>query len=91
LANTANGFFHRIESEALLILLDKEGVCASSGSVCLGDSDEPSHVIKAMKPEGKHSRSMIHVSLGLETTGAEVANVCDYAKSLVETLRAEIG
>jgi cysteine desulfurase len=37
-----------IESEALLILLDKEGICASWGSACLADSDEPSHVIKAM-------------------------------------------
>jgi cysteine desulfurase len=49
LANTANITFHGIESEALLILLDKEGICASSGSACLADSDEPSHVIKAMK------------------------------------------
>jgi cysteine desulfurase len=38
LANTANITFHGIESEALLILLDKEGICASSGSACLADS-----------------------------------------------------
>lgn len=44
LANTTNITFHGIESEALLILLDKEGICASSGSACLADSDEPSHV-----------------------------------------------
>ncbi len=50
-ANTTNITFHGIESEALLILLDKEGICASSGSACLADSDEPSHVIKAMKPD----------------------------------------
>jgi len=91
LANTTNITFHGIESEALLILLDKEGVCASSGSACLADSDEPSHVIKAMKPEGNQSRSMIRFSLGLETTGAEVANVCDYARRLAETLRAALG
>ena len=91
LANTTNITFHGIESEALLILLDKEGVCASSGSACLADSDEPSHVIKAMKPEGNQSRSIIRFSLGLETTGAEVANVCDYASRLAETLRAALG
>lgn len=82
---------HGIESEPLLILLDKEGVCASSGSACLADSDEPSHVIKAMKPEGNQSHSMIRFSLGLETTGAEVANVCGYARRLAETLRAALG
>ncbi|MGH7873967.1 MAG: cysteine desulfurase family protein [Candidatus Binatia bacterium] len=49
LSNTTNISFHRIESEALLILLDKEGICASSGSACLADSDEPSHVEKTIK------------------------------------------
>ena len=90
LANTTNITFHGIESEALLILLDKEDICASSGSACLADSDEPSHVIKAMKPEGSQSRSIIRFSLGLETTGAEVANVCDSARRLAETLRATL-
>ena len=47
LSNTTNLSFHNIESEALLILLDKEGVCASSGSACLADSNEHSHVIRA--------------------------------------------
>jgi len=42
-ANTSNITFHGIESEALLILLDKEDICASSGSACLADSAEPSH------------------------------------------------
>ncbi len=88
LSNTTNITFHGIESEALLILLDQEGVCASSGSACLADSDEPSHVIKAMKPQGNQSRSMIRFSVGLQTTGAEVADVCDHAKRLAQTLRA---
>jgi len=90
LANTSNIAFHGIESEALLILLDKEGICASSGSACLADSDELSHVIKAMKSEDQH-RSMIRFSLGLETTGVEVATVCDYARRLTETLRGAVG
>jgi cysteine desulfurase len=66
LANTSNISFRGIESEALLILLDKEGICASTGSACLADSDEPSHVIRAMKPESAASRQMIRFSLGLE-------------------------
>ncbi len=66
LANTSNISFRGIESEALLILLDKEGTCASTGSACLADSDEPSHVIRAMKPESAASRQMIRFSLGPE-------------------------
>jgi len=64
LPNTTNITFHGIESEALLILLDQEGICASSGSACLADSDEPSHVVRAMKPDTAASRQMIRFSLG---------------------------
>jgi cysteine desulfurase len=59
LANTTSITFHGIESEALLILLDQENVCASSGSACLADSDEPSHVVQAMKPESASLRHTI--------------------------------
>jgi cysteine desulfurase len=72
LANTANITFHGIESEALLILLDKEGICASSGAACLADSDEPSHVIHAMRFATAASRQMIRFSLDATTYGAEV-------------------
>ena len=72
LANTANITFHGIESEALLMLLDKEGICASSGSACLADSDEPSHVIKAMKPASAASRQMIRFSLGEQNSQTDV-------------------
>ncbi len=64
LANTTNITFHGIDAEALLLLLDNEGICASSGSACLADSDEPSHVIRAMRPDSSASRQMIRFSLG---------------------------
>jgi len=72
LANTTNITFHGIESEALLILLDQEGICASSGSACLADSDEPSHVVKAMKPESTASRQMIRFSLDFSNSEDEI-------------------
>ncbi len=87
LANTTNISFHRIESQALLILLDKEGICASSGSACLADSDEPSHVIKAMKPETDASRQMIRFSIDATGTLDEMNKVVSCIKNLVETLR----
>lgn len=71
-ANTTNITFRGIESEALLILLDQEGICASSDSACLADSDEPSHVVKAMKPDSTASRQMIRFSLDLGNTADDV-------------------
>jgi cysteine desulfurase len=87
LANTTNLTFHGIESEALLLLLDQEGVCASSGSACLADSDEPSHVVKAMKPDTGAARQMIRFSLGLETTGADVEATVAAIQRSVNALR----
>jgi len=87
LANTTNITFHGIESEALLILLDQAGLCASAGSACLADSDEPSHVVKAMKPQGNASRQMIRFSLGLENTAKEVEAAIDAVKRATQALR----
>jgi len=87
LPNTTNISFHGVESEALLILLDKEGICASSGSACLADSDEPSHVIKAMKPESTASRQMIRFSLDGEISKAEIADILAMVASETTSLR----
>jgi cysteine desulfurase len=87
LANTSNVTFHGIESEALLILLDKEHICASSGSACLADSDEPSHVVKAMKPESSASRQMIRFSLDMTNTMTEVHAVLAAIERATELLR----
>ena len=87
LANTTNINFHGVESEALLLLLDKAGVCASSGSACLADSDEPSHVVKAMKPDNAASRQMIRFSLGVSNTAREIKTTLDALASAVQNLR----
>lgn len=86
LANTSNITFHGIESEALLILLDKEGICASSGSACLADSDEPSHVIKAMRPDSSASRQMIRFSLDIDNGPAEIREVVAAVQHCVRAL-----
>jgi cysteine desulfurase len=87
LANTVNITFHGIESEALLILLDKEGICASSGSACLADSDEPSHVIKAMKPVPSASRQMIRFSLDVENSKTDVGFTLEAVVCAATSLR----
>lgn len=86
LVNTTNITFYGIESEALLILLDQEGICASSGSACLADSDEPSHVVKAMKPESAASRQMIRFSLGAGMQKADVAATLQAMQRIVDAL-----
>ncbi len=86
LANTTNITFHGIESEALLLLLDKEGLCASSGSACLADSDEPSHVIKAMKPDSAASRQMIRFSLDMSVTEADITAAVQIVQRAVSAL-----
>ena len=87
LANTTSITFHGIESEALLLLLDQEGVCASSGSACLADSDEPSHVVKAMKPNTGDSRQMVRFSLDTANTLVQINTVVETLRSAASSLR----
>jgi len=87
IANTTNITFHGIESEALLILLDQEGICASSGSACLADSDEPSHVVKAMKPESAAARQMIRFSLDQSLTSDDLTKTVGAMQRAVAMLR----
>lgn len=87
LPNTTNITFRGVESEALLLLLDQAGVCASSGSACLADSDEPSHVVRAMKPESTASRQMVRFSLGRDTTILQVDTTERLVREAVTVLR----
>lgn len=87
LANTTNISFKGIESEALLILLDQAGICASSGSACLADSDEPSHVIKAMKPSSISARQMIRFSLDDGLTNKDIIKTIAAIKQAVTMLQ----
>jgi cysteine desulfurase len=86
LSNTTNISFHGIESEALLILLDKEGICTSSGSACLADSNQPSHVIRAMKPDFGRSQQMLRFSLSSANTTNEVQTTLASVKRAATSL-----
>ncbi len=87
LTNTINITFHGVESESLLLLLDQAGICASSGSACLADSDEPSHVIKAMKPDTAASRQMVRFSLDNLNQTDEIRLAAAAVKQVVQDLR----
>jgi len=88
LGNTSNIAFHGVESDALLALLDQAGICASKGSACLGNSDGPSHVVKAMKPMGVISRQSLRFSLGFKTSDEDIKNCIVALVRNVATLRS---
>ena len=72
LENTLNVTFPGLDGECLLINLDLEGVCASSGSACMVGSTLPSHVLLAMGVEPVLAQSAVRFSLGKQTTPDEI-------------------
>jgi cysteine desulfurase len=77
LANTLNTSFIGVDSETMLMALDLEGVCASSGSACMVGSVRMSHVLLAMGLPMESARSAIRFSLGRRTTAEEIENAAD--------------
>jgi cysteine desulfurase len=77
LANTLNTSFIGVDSETMLMALDLEGVCASSGSACMVGSVRASHVLLAMGLPMESARSAIRFSLGRPTTVEEIADAAD--------------
>jgi cysteine desulfurase len=87
LPNTSNLAFEGVDSEALLILLDQEGVYASSGSACLSGAPEPSHVLTAMGFSKERARSSVRFSFGSGNTAEEINVVVSVLEELVGRLR----
>jgi len=77
LGNTLNVSFIGVDSETMLMALDLEGVCASSGSACMVGSVRVSHVLLAMGLPMESARSAIRFSLGRRTTAEDIANAAD--------------
>jgi cysteine desulfurase len=75
------------DSEALLMHLDLQGVCASSGSACTTGSVEPSHVMTAMGVPRDLALGALRFSLGHESTAADVARVAEVFPKVVEKVR----
>lgn len=86
--NTSNISFDFLDSEPILLNLDREGIAASSGSACASGSMEPSHVLRAMKVPAVALRGAIRFSLSRETTEAEIDRMIDCLPTIISRLRA---
>ena len=87
LPNNCNISFQFIEGESLLIMLDMEGIAASSGSACTSGSLDPSHVLLAIGLPHEIAHGSLRLTLSAETTKEDIDFTVDTIKRIVERLR----
>ncbi len=88
LPNNANFSFQFIEGESLLIMLDMQDICASSGSACTSGSLDPSHVLLAIGLPHEIAHGSLRLTLSHETTEEEIAYTVEKVKEIVAKLRS---
>lgn len=87
LPNTCNIAFEFVEGEAILMLLNKQGIAASSGSACTSGSLEPSHVMRAMDIPYTAAHGSVRFSFSRYNTMEEVERVIEAIPPIMEKLR----
>lgn len=87
LPNTSNISFGYVEGEAILLMMDQLGICASSGSACTSGSLEPSHVLRAMGVPFTFAHGSIRFSLSRFNTEEEVDYVLENLPPIIANLR----
>ncbi len=87
LPNTSNISIKNVEGEALLLMLNMHGICASSGSACTSGSLEPSHVLRAMGVPYNYAHGSLRFSFSRYSTYADVKKVLDVLPGIVQNLR----
>ena len=88
LPNNINISVDFVEGESMLLNLDLEGICASTGSACTSSSLEPSHMLLALGLSHEQAHGSLRFSLGKWTTEEEIERVLDVLPSIVTKLRA---
>lgn len=88
LPNTSNISFEFVEGEAILLMMDQFGICASSGSACTSGSLQPSHVLRAMGVPFTMAHGSIRFSLSVYNTDEEIDFVIEKLPPIIETLRS---
>lgn len=87
LPNTTNISFEYVEGEAILLMLDDVGICASTGSACASGSLEPSHVLRAMDVPRSSLHGSIRFSLSRYNTNEEVDYILEQLPRIIARLR----
>ena len=87
LPGTLNISFEYIEGESLILRLDMEGICVSTGSACTSGSMEPSHVLAALGLQPRLAQGTVRFSLGKDNTETEIDEVIDKVPKIVEQMR----
>jgi len=88
LPNNVNVSIDYVEGESLLLNLDLEDICVSTGSACTSTSQEPSHVLLAMRVTPEKAHCSLRFTLGKWTTDADIAHVLEIMPSMVARLRS---
>ncbi len=88
LPNNINFAFQFIEGESLLIMLDMEGICGSSGSACTSGSLDPSHVLLSIGLPHEIAHGSLRLTLNEENTAEEMDYVAEKIEKIVERLRS---
>lgn len=87
LSNNANFCFRFVEGESLLILLDQNGICASSGSACTSGSLDPSHVLLAIGLPHEIAHGSLRITISDETTREDIDYTADTLVKIISRLR----
>lgn len=88
LPNNINVSFPYVEGESMLIMLDMQEICASSGSACTAGSIDPSHVLVAMGLSSDEARESVRFTISDETTEEELRATVDAVETIVSRLRS---
>ena len=84
---TLNMCFEGIEGESLLLMLDMNGICASSGSACTSGSLDPSHVLLSLGLPHEVAHGSLRLSIGEYNTMEEIDHIIEVVPKVVEYLR----
>lgn len=88
LAGNCNISIEGVEGESLLLMLDMNGICASSGSACTSGSLDPSHVLLALGLKHEVAHGSLRLSINDETTDEDIDYILEVVPRVVERLRA---
>ena len=88
LPNNVNVSFQFIEGESMLLMLDQNGICGSSGSACTSGSLDPSHVLLAIGVPHEVAHGSLRLTLSDETTKEDLDFTVDKLKEIVQYLRS---